>query len=74
MTPPKIDSYDNAIARAAWGSKHCSGCGGRKLRDIETLCSNCVAKLPEAMRRNLRDKTLYAVTYIAALKRLRPQP
>lgn len=67
MTPPRFDRGDHLTAMHAYGYKKCR-CGRPKVRDLEAICKDCFAKLPEAMQRGLKDKILYPAVYHHACK------
>ena len=67
MTPPEVDRVNYMIAMRAFGYKKCR-CGRLKVRDLEALCKECFAKLPEPMQRGLKDKVLYPAVYHQACK------
>ncbi|MGB7207399.1 MAG: hypothetical protein WBD27_01950 [Pyrinomonadaceae bacterium] len=54
---------------SAFGYKKCRF-GRQKVRNVEAICKECFAKLPETMHRRLKDKVLYPAVYNQACKYL----
>lgn len=69
MSPPRVDPVEAMIAATALGNKKCR-CGKYKVRDVEGICKDCFAKLPEAMQRGLKDRVLYPAVFHQACKYL----
>ncbi len=69
MTPPKIDRGDHLTAMHAYGYKKCR-CGRPKVRDLEAICKDCFAKLPEAMQRGLKECDAQETEAVKSVRRL----